>query len=310
MRVNSTVQQVLQALNSIKMIGESKHAAKQDFSAKYAGNKAIDDFMHQFGKNSGIYSDQTFKDYLQKSIEFAKFVKETFKVKDISKINEEHAKAFLDSKVQAGLAKSSIQSYSSALEKFEQALSVKYQKSFNLDIKAAISDKVKESLQIKERAGYHPYVNPKALVENIKNNPNISAEHKLVVSITYESGVRTHKAIAFSGIKINADYSISTVGKGGRINELRLTENTKAELMRLSNNGVFKLTDRDYKKILKELKQASAETKQVYEALHGFRKSNALEMLNEVKEGKMTMKEYNNRMYHGEQRFVGAYGQG
>ena len=110
MRVNSSVEQVLQALNTIKMTGESKHSAKQEFSAGYTGSKAIDEFMHSFGKSDGIHSDQTFKIYLTRSIEFARFVKAEFGIKDISKLTSEHAKAFLNSKVAEGLAKSSIQS--------------------------------------------------------------------------------------------------------------------------------------------------------------------------------------------------------
>ena len=296
MRVNSTVEQVLQALNSIKEIGESKHSAKQEFSAKYAGNKAIDDFMHNFGKNSGIYSDQTFKDYLARSIEFAKFVKETFNVKDISKINAEHTKAFLNFKVSAGLAKSSIQAYSAAIEKFEQALSVKYQRTFSLDVKNAISDKTKESLQVKERSGYHPYQNPQALVENIKNNPAISAGHKLAVQITFETGVRTHKMITYAGIKIAGD-GITTQGKGGRIREFELSTSVKNELSRLAPDGTFKLTDRDYKEILQELKTASLATGQTYEALHGLRHNFALKNGGDTKD-------------HGPGRLVSAYWRG
>ncbi|MHB8282537.1 MAG: hypothetical protein ACYDDE_07010 [bacterium] len=307
----TTTYQVLTALNEIKMTGQSKHLAKENFKSTYTGSAQIDKFMSSFGKESGIYSDGTFKDYLQVSIAFAKFAKENFKIKDISLLSAEHAQSFLKSK--SKLAKDTIQKYSSALEKFETALSLKYDKQFNFNIKKAISGSQKENLKITERSGYHPYDNLQSLVNNYINNKNISDSHKLAVKITAETGLRLHKAIVNAGIKINNDGVISTISKGGRDKILNLSENLKSDLKAsLNDKSVFKLDSKEYKKILSELKIAARETNQSYEALHGFRHSFFIEKSAELQKSGMSLKEswikVSKDMDHN--RFVSNYTRG
>ena len=292
MRLQSTVYQVQEVMQMVNQIGESKHSAKEEFKSNYNGSQQIDKFMASFAKESGIYSIQTFKDYLTINVDLAKFAKENFNTKDIQNLTAEHVKAYLQEKVKTGLAKSSIQKYSAALEKFETALSIKYGKEFNFDVKNALSDSQKGSLKISERAGYHPYENTKAIVDNISKNPNIPDSHKLAIRITQETGLRLHKAIVSAGIKSNLDGSISTISKGGRVKELNLSESLKNELRTyLNGKTVFKLDDKNYKQILSELKTAAKNTGQDYQALHGFRHSFFLDKSNDLQLAGMSLKE-------------------
>ena len=281
MKLGSVKNQVQRTFKEIRTFDESKHEAKEAFKAT-AETRQIDKFMSGFAKETGIFSYQTYKDYLQVSVNFANYAKEQFGIKDISKLNSEHIKAFLESK--SDLSKASIQKYSSAISKFEAALSVKYQKEFSFNVKSALPSAVKKNLKVVERSGYHPYSDVKAILSNITKNETIKESHKIAISITTETGLRLHKALS-SGIKIDKSGSIYTTSKGGRIKELNLSQDLKNQFINFMDKtgaASFKLSDRDYKQILSELKKASAATGQFYEALHGFRHSFALSVLNNL----------------------------
>jgi hypothetical protein len=301
-RLKSTVQQVLETMNAIKQIGGSKHSAKESFRTDYGGSKAIDDFMHSFGKTSGIFSDQTFKDYLSKAINFAKFVKTEFGVKDISQITAEHVKAYFTNESKRG--------NQSAIEKFETALIAKYGKHFDLRVAEAVAGKPRT---FKERAGSYGYSDKNALLNYI-NNSNIKDTHKLIVNIAAETGVRIHKAITQAGIITRQDGTVYTQAKGGRIQELNLNKETKAELMRLSENGIFILNGKEYKTALSELEKAAIATGQAPEAFHGFKQNLAREIRDDLQRQGLSFKEsthdkgYIQALEHN--REVGAYRRG
>ena len=285
-RNNSIVFQVLQAFNTIKQTGESKHSAKESFRADYTGSKSIDDFMHNFSKKSGIYSDQTFKDYLAKSINFAKYAKAEFDIRDISLITAEHVKSYFANESKRGNA--------SAIEKFETALTVKYGKQFDLRVSEAVADKPRV---FKERAGTHGYSDKNALLAHI-NNSNIKDTHKLIINIAAQTGARMHKAITEAGIIIRQDGTVYTQAKGGRIQELNLKPETKAELMRLSENGIFILNGKEYKTALSELEKAAIVTGQEPEAFHGFKQNLAREIRDDLQRQGLSFKEsIHNKQY-------------
>ncbi len=281
MKLGSVKNQVQQAFKEIRVFDESKHEAKEAFKAT-AETLQIDKFMSSFAKETGIFSYQTYKDYLQVSVNFAQFIRENFGIKDISKLNSEHVKSYLESK--SDLSKATVQKYSAALEKFESALSAKYQKEFSFNVKSALPSAVKENLKVVERSGYHPYSDVKAILTNIAENNKIKESHKIAIAITAETGLRLHKALE-SGIKVNKDGDIYTQSKGGRIKELNLSADLKEQFNNYLDKTVaksFKLSERDYKQILSELKIAAKETNQSYEACHGFRHSFALSVLNNL----------------------------
>lgn len=292
MKTGSVKNQVQQAFKEIRVFDESKHVAKEAFKAT-AETRQIDKFMSNFAKETGIFSYQTYKDYLQVSVNFAQFIRENFGIKDISKLNSEHAKAFLESK--ANLSKTTVQKYSSALEKFETALSIKYNKEFSFNVKSALPSAIKENLKVAERSGYHPYSDVKAILTNINENKNISDAHKFVVNIVAETGLRGHKAITAAGIRIDTSGNVFTQSKGGRIKVLNLSQDLKSQFnnyLERTGNNFFKLSERDYKQILSELKIAAKETNQSYEAIHGFRHSYALSVLSNLQgEKNMSFKE-------------------
>ena len=267
MKLGSVAFQVNQTFRDLQEFGNSKHSAKENFKAGYGGSKQIDKFMADFGKSSGIYSYQTYKDYLSVSISAARFAQEKFNIKDISKLDAAHIKAFLKEKAANGAAKATIQKYSAALEKFGSALSVKFEKVYNFDVKNALSDSAKNNLATKERSGFSGYSKPNELVNHIQKM-NIRDEFKIAARIQLESGVRGLKDL--NSIRVIGDKAIS-ITKGGKSRELSLSKGLMADLKGyLSGNNLttFKV---NYKGYLSVLKSAAISTNQKYQASHGLR---------------------------------------
>ncbi len=282
-KAESVVFQVQEAMKTIERFGESKHEAKEAFKAGYDGNKAIDEFMHNFAKTDGIHSVDTFKDYLSVSIRAAQFAKQEFGIKEIKNINAEHIQAYLHS--QAEKSRSSINNYKSALEKFETALSVKYGQKYDFKL----SEQNFKNASNKDRAGTYAYERPNDIIKYIEGNRNLNEAQKVAINVVRESGVRFHKTFVLGSLKI-ADRVVYTTGKGGRYVPLdgykELSKETIARLEKVAGDGKLKLKDKEYKAILKALKSAAKETSQRYEALHGLKKNFA----SDVREKIMTEK--------------------
>ena len=107
----STVYQVQQVFEAVNEIGHSKHQAKE--SARGQGAKT----WHQIGKQIGIYSYGTadaYRDVWRSCLEFSK---ENLGNKDIEKLSGAAVRAFLDSKIDEGIAHSTFGQYSAACEK-------------------------------------------------------------------------------------------------------------------------------------------------------------------------------------------------
>ena len=262
--IGSTVFQVNQAFSELKSFGQSKHNAKENYK-ETVETRQIDKFMAGFGKEVGIFSYQTYKDYLQVSVNFANYAKQEFMIKDISKLTSEHVKAFLESK--SDLSRSTIQKYSAVLEKFESALSIKYNQTFNFNVKSALPSAVKENLKTVERAGYSGYADPQKLVNHIQEM-NVRQEFKLASRLQLETGIRGLKDV--NSIRL-VDDKVSCITKGGKIRELKLSDNLKSDLKTYLAGNNFKSFKVEYKEYLSVLKRASVATEQKYEATHGLR---------------------------------------
>ncbi len=214
-KLGSMAFQTTEVMKELIKFGESKHSAKEAFLQNYSGAKSIDKFMAGFAKQSGIFSFETFRNYLAVAIDAAKYAKENFGIKNIKNLQKEHIQSFLQEKIDKNLAKSSIQKYSAALEKFSTALEKKFLQKYDFEIKTTALQE-KEKLSIKERSGYYCYENPLALIKNIDENKNIPESYKIALSVAAETGARFHKTITISGIRQDSD-GFYTLGKGGRI---------------------------------------------------------------------------------------------
>ena len=287
-QLGSVTFQTQEAFKELITFGQSKHSAKTEFLKNYDGNKAIDKFMSSFAKQSGIYSFETLKDYLPVAVDASKFAQKNFGVKDISNINSEMINSFLESKINKNVAKATIQKYVSALEKFSTALEKKFEQKYDFEIKTGLLQE-KEKLAVKGRSGYYCYENSDILLKNINENKNIKESHKIAFSIALETGARFHKTMTVSGVKQDENGFFYTNGKGGRIerfeglNSLSLkTADRLKTYLKDENKETFKLSDKDYKAVLREVEKAAKATNQHYEGLHGLKKSFAKNVREEL----------------------------
>ena len=295
----SIVYQVTETMKTLISFGQSKHSTKTEFLKTYDGGRGIDKFMASFAKTDGIHAITTFKDYLSIAISAARYAKENFGIRNIQNLTKEHIQSFLQLKISENPAKSTIKKYSAALEKLETALERKYEKKFDFEIKTGLlQEKEKlEKLQTKERSGYYCYENPTALLKNIEQNKNIPESHKIALSVAAETGSRFHKTMTVSGIRQDVN-GFFTAGKGGRIELFQglnsMTEKTADRLntyLKESGKETFKLSGKDYKKVLIEIEKAAISTHQHYEGLHGLKKNFAKDVRKELIESGMTYKE-------------------
>ncbi len=310
-QLGSIVFQTETVMKGLIAFGESKHAAKETFKKEYSGDKNIDKFMASFAKTDGIHAITTFKDYLRVAIDTAKFARENFGIKDIKNLTAEHIQSFLQSKIDEKVSKSTFNLNKSALEKFSTALERKFEKKFDFEIKN-MSFQGKENLKTKERAGYHPYSNTSALINQIKNM-NVPETYKVAIELTAVTGLRLHKSLS-AGIKVNPNGILTTQSKGGRQKEMIVSPALHNKIANLAGNkGVFKLSKQDYNNILSELKLAAKATGQSYEACHGFRHSFFLQKSAELQKEGMSLKDSWNKVSKEEldhNRFVKNYTRG
>ena len=268
----SVSNQVHQVFSSIIAYGESKHEAKAEARSDGASN------WHDIGKSLDIYSYATADAYRDVATQAFSYIKEEYGVKDITQIEGQHIEAFLQEKIEQGIAYSTFQQYAAALEKLEVALE-KYtgqEYSFSQDIAEARQ----EAQATLEHSDVHrAYDNPKELLENIDKQ-----DFKTIATAQYESGARIHELNHLKAEQFKENNVVEVQGKGGKIRELQLTQSTYNALKSLvesQNNNKLIFDTNAYRN---ELKNAAERTGQEYNGSHGLRWNYAQEKFQELQE--------------------------
>jgi hypothetical protein len=307
----SITYQVLEAFKNLQRFGESKFKAKQEFKARYNGDKGVDKFMAAFAKSTGVFATTTFKGYLSISIRASEYIKEHFGIKNIKNINSDHIKSYLESISKR--SNDTLHTYKSALNKFESALTQKYGQKYDFKI----NETQFKSAGVKERAGYYSYENKESLIKAIDSNNKTPDKIKLAIAVIEQSGIRLHKSLILNGLRLDSKGELYAVGKGGKIQKFEgfnsLSPETKEKVLsEIDKNGKFQLTTKEYKQTLKHLDKAAEATGQPYEAAHSLKKGFAGDVRTEISEktGKeykeiVNSKEYNRALAHN--RRVSTY---
>jgi len=277
--------------SGINKIGESKHKAKEGIKKglEFTNQKVT---WHVMGKNIGIYSYRTADVYRDVWRQIGKYVKENYKIRDLSKINGDHIKSYLQSKVEKNIAHSTFAQYASAIEKFETALNGFSQNNGD-NIKYEFSNSISEIRnmahhQLERFNDSREYDDPKTLIENIKNE-----EHKLVAKIQLESGCRVSECTFLSlknliGIKqdpiTGEEKGVIFIekAKGGKCGEKYMSTETYRQLesvIKSKPEGRFEVNNDNYRD---SLKKSAAKTSQRYTGTHGLRWNFAQDRFNEV----------------------------
>ena len=289
--VNWQIQQVFALVNQI---GQSKHAEKDGIRSELntTGKAAT---WHNMGKNMGIYSYNTADAYRDVWRSVLDHTKTEFGIKDVERLSGEHLRAFLDSKIEQGVAHATFMQYAAACEKLETALNRYAEQmgtglnySFSGDIKNARLEAHKELVKFE---GSRAYASPGRLIEAIAND-----KHNLSAAMQHDGGARVHeislvKANQLLGMRSDSVTGevkgfVTIQGKGGKENEVGLSHGTYERLEGyVKASGEFRIDKDAYRA---DLKDAAQKTGQEYTGTHGLRWSFAQERFQEVQQHGLT----------------------
>jgi len=276
--------QVQQLYKTVESIGESKHEAKAEARENGAVGAA------EIAKEIGIYSYSTADAYRDVWRAVGEFAKAEYGIKDMERITGEVAVAYLNSKIEEGVARATFGQYAAAVEKMETALNrFASQNETGNTYKFGLDD-VREvaALELGERNHEaRAYADPSKLYGNIEDK-----QHALVAQIQHESGGRIKevsqiKEGQLKGLKADRITGelrgkIEVDGKGGKIRELQVSPAAYAALKAAiaANDGVFKVAD--YKAYIAALEKSAGKTGQDYNGSHGLRWNFAQERMQKL----------------------------
>lgn len=273
--------QVRQVFSAVNQIGQSKHAGKQSVRSQLSDEKKAATW-HAMGKRMGVYSYKTADAYRDVWRVLLGYAKVEYGLKDIEKLSGEHVRAYLEAKIDQGVAHATFMQYAAAIEKLETALNC-YSEIHNTQGEYSFTVEIEEArheahLELDRFEGSRAYNNPEKLISAITDG-----RHKLVASIQYEGGPRVHETSlikpgqlwGFREDKITGNLRgyMDVKGKGGKPNEISLTRQTFQCLENcLDKDGEFRIDKDRYRS---DLRRAAAETEQKYTGSHGLRWSYA-----------------------------------
>ncbi len=269
--------QVREVFSTVREIGTSKHTAKAE--ARELGAKTWEDM----GKALGCHSYSTYDDYREVAKEMFNYVRESYGVRDITRIESQHIESYLKDRIENGgrdgngLERASYDKYASALSKFEVALNRfskenELGKVYKFDLKT-VGKYAAETLG-KRNDVSRAYKNPKALVDAT------TGKYELTARIQYEGGTRIDeiarlKESQLRGLRPDPHSGqlkgwVEVSGKGGKIREVGVTPETYARLEKAiaAGNGIYRINEGNYRNALKS---AAEKTGQKYEGSHGLR---------------------------------------
>lgn len=272
--------EVVMRQSGIFQPGVSKHEAKEIARANGAKNS------HAIAQETGIYSFRTRENCLCTWRECAKYTKENFGVKDVTKITPAHVADFLRTKLIAGCAYGTIRTYSSQLEKFGAALE-KYAGKYITGNKGKYTfspelEKIKtEAKEISHRGERstenRAYCAPGVVVRNLREEKNIIAG-----AIMSEGGARIQEAglikkrqlrgikkDPITGQNVGVIHLEKSTTKGGRERYIYVSPKIYQKLEKyICQNGEFKIKPNAFRRDLNGVCDKLGEK---YTGAHGLR---------------------------------------
>ena len=279
--------QVQEVFKSINALGQSKHEAKMQ--ARETGART----WHDIGKSIGVHSINALKTYTEVAKQCLQYARENLGTSRIEQLNGNHVAEFLNSKLEQGLSKASLQNYAAALEKLEVALN-QYAKKHDTGREYNFFEAIKE---VRE-AVYQQYQDSNIqsrYIDNIREKINgiENPEHRLAAKLQAEGGARigelgggkvknqlTEKNL--QGIKTDPKTDkeigcISVVGKGGKVREIHVSPTTYRQLeQHIAKHGSFSVNYHAYKNSLRSALGTE------YTGTHGLRWAYAQDRFQEL----------------------------
>lgn len=286
--------------SDILQIGESKHEAKEEARAEGATTWA------EIGAEIGIYSYGTADAYKDTWCQFMTWAKEELGLKDIEKTTGAEISAYLEHRIEEGVAHATFARDCAALGKLETALNMyseKFDRGNEYSFRGEIREAAKEGHNALEKADPHrAYENPHELVAAIDKT-----DHALGAKIQLEGGARIHemslikeaqlKGLSQDSVTGEKVGVIEVQGKGGKVRDIQVSEATYNQLANYiaERGGRFGVDKAGYRD---SLMTAAAMTDQTYTGSHGLRWSYAQERMSTAQEKGQTYEQAMSHVSH------------
>ena len=268
--------------SDINAIGTSRHTAKENARSFGATTSA------EVGGKVGIHSYNTADAYRSVWRQVMNFTRQEFGVKDVEKIDGLHTRAFLEYKIESGVALATFSQYAAACSKLEQALN-RYAEKNNTgrtyDLTSGLGDVRKEAnAELRRFDDSRAYPAPEKLIQALDNQT-----HRLAASIQLE-GARISEAALIRPSQLRGITTEPVTGrevgayhvksKGGHQRTIFLSPQTYRELVsHIRESGEFTINKNSYRD---ELRQAAAISQQPYSGSHGLRHNAAQRYYSEI----------------------------
>ena len=245
----SVIYQVTTCLDSLNKFGSSKYEAKQELMK--AGITQSADIAQQ----TGIYSENTMKNYINAGVQAFQYIREEFSIKDITKITGEHIKSYLEQRA-SEVEYKTLKIDMAGINKLEQAIN-NYNNT-DVDFRSAVEDFRQD---IKLDTEYTQNINEsRALLEPEKVINSIENEsHKLVADMQLNYGFRINEVAKIDLDKQLNNNILSVQAKGGQIINKELNQEHLSKLQELSSNGIFNINKLEYGNDLKNACEVNSE---------------------------------------------------
>lgn len=237
----SVIYQVTTCLDSLNKFGSSKYEAKQELM-KAGITKSGD-----IAQNTGIYSENTMKNYINAGVQAFQYIREEFGIKDITKITGEHIKSYLEQRA-SEVEYKTLKIDMAGINKLEQAIN-NYNNT-DVNFRSAVEDFRQEIKLDKEYIANNDesraLLNPTGVVNSLSDE-----SHKLVAGMQLEYGFRLNEVAKIDLNKQLDNNTLSVQAKGGQIISKELSQEHITKLQELSFNGIFNINKLEYGNDLK-----------------------------------------------------------
>ena len=254
----SVLNQVITCLNSLNKFGSSKYQAKQEL--RQAGITKSGDIA----QNTGIYSENTMKNYINAGVQAFQYIREEFGIKDITKITGEHIKSYLEQRA-SEVEYKTLKIDMAGLNKLEQAIN--NFNNTNVDFRSAVED-FRQDIKLDKEYTQNinesrALINPDKVVNSLTNE-----SHKLAADMQLNYGFRLNEVAKIDLNKQLDNNTLSVQAKGGQIISKELSQEHITKLQELSSNGIFNINKLEYGNDLKNACTVNSET---YTGSHALR---------------------------------------
>ncbi len=271
-RAGSINFQVSKIIKQINGISKSKLENRNESGLIGESGHKVSNLVHSYKSLDNIRTDIT---------NLAKFAKAEYKIKDISKIDSEVVRNWIENK---DIGYRTASNYLSQINKVVTHLNVTKE-----DVKN-IRQEFKKLEKPKNETRYYKKLNKIELPT--RSQPAFELQRDYGLRMSAATHVNIQKQINGTTLKYQE--------KGGKWNERELSDSLLLKIKENSVDGIYNINNRTY---ARDLKKEIEKSNQVYNGTHGIRHSYAQDQLMQGK----TKQEVSNAMGHNREKIMDEY---